>query len=149
MTYPICCICSSGGHLHQLKKAVQNLKRPIFWISEESKHTHSQFQDLSHSFIINPHLSKLKYLASAIQAFFILLRVRPKVIISTGAGIAIPMILIGKYLFRCKIIFIESAADVVHPAKTPSLIYKYADLFIVQWEDMLKVFPRAKCSGVL
>ncbi len=149
MSYLICCISSSGGHLHQLRKAVQGLQCPMYWISEDSKHTRTQFDQLPHSFVTNPHLSKMKYILNMIQCFFILLKVRPRVIISTGAGIAIPTILMGKYLFRCKIIFIESAADVIHPAKTPAFVSRYADLFIVQWEDMLQVFPHAKCSGVL
>lgn len=147
--YKFFLIASSGGHLHQLAKAANGVEGELCWITEKTIHTKTFLKDEKHLFIINPHLSKFKYVLNALQALFYLLKQRPKVIISTGAGIAIPIILLGKYLFGCKIIFIESAADVSRPAKTPAFIYKHADLFYVQWEDMLKVFPQAKYKGLL
>ena len=74
---------------------------------------------------------------------------RPDVIITTGAGVTIPTIYFAKKLLRTKIIFINSAADVTEPSRTPVWIKNFADLFLVQWEDMLKVFPHATCCGVL
>lgn len=43
----------------------------------------------------------------------------------------------------------QSAADVTHASKTPIWIEKYADLFLVQWEEMKTIFPNAICCGVL
>ena len=74
---------------------------------------------------------------------------RPDVIITTGAGVTVPTVFFAKKLLGTKIIFINSAADVTKPSRTPVWIEKYADLFLVQWEDMLKVFPHATCCGVL
>ena len=30
---------------------------------------------------------------------------------------------------------------------TGKLVYKFADLFVVQWESMLKLYPKAKYFG--
>lgn len=46
-----------------------------------------------------------------------------------------------------KIIYIESFARVHNPSLTGRLVYKIADLFIVQWEDMLKVYDKAVLGG--
>lgn len=61
----------------------------------------------------------------------------------------VPTIFFAKKLLKTKIIFINSAADVTHASKTPIWIEKYADLFLVQWEEMKQIFPNATCIGVL
>jgi len=48
----------------------------------------------------------------------------------------VPTVFFAKKLLKTKIIFINSAADVTHALKTPVWIEKYADLFLVQWEEM-------------
>ena len=65
---------------------------------------------------------------------------------STGAHTAGPMCCIGK-IFGSKIIFIESMANITTKTITGRLIYKFADLFIVQWESMLSLYPKAKYGG--
>lgn len=82
------------------------------------------------------------------QAIFWVLIKRPNVIITTGAGVVVPTIFLQKIL-KSKVIFINSAADVTHASKTPIWIEKYADLFLVQWEEMKTIFPNAICCGVL
>ena len=67
---------------------------------------------------------------------------RPKIIISTGAGIAIPFMMIGKF-FGSKLIFIETGARVYTVSKTGNFMYKYADKFFVQYEVLLKKYPKA------
>lgn len=74
---------------------------------------------------------------------------RPDIIITTGAGVVVPTVFFAKKLLRTKIIFINSAADVTEASKTPRWIEKYADLFLVQWEEMKQVFPNAVYTGVL
>lgn len=66
------------------------------------------------------------------------MREKPDVILTTGAAVAIPMCVIGK-LFRKKVIYIESFARMTTPNKTGLLIYKFADLFIIQWEALKSI----------
>lgn len=46
-----------------------------------------------------------------------------------------------------KLIYIESFAKVTSPTETGKLLYKFADRFYVQWESMLKFYPKAKYLG--
>ncbi len=76
------------------------------------------------------------------------MRERLKVIITTGTHTAGPMCYIGK-IFGSKIIYIETLANSNTKTATGRLIYPIADLFIVQWEDMLKLYPKAKYWGMI
>ena len=52
-------------------------------------------------------------------------------------------------IMRRKVIFIESFAKIDSPTMTGKLVYKFADLFLVQWESMKKYYPNAQCKGGL
>ena len=73
-------------------------------------------------------------------------KLRPNVIVTTGTHTAGPMCYLGK-IFGSKIIYIETFANKNKKTATGRLIYPIADLFIVQWEEMLKLYPRAVYGG--
>ena len=73
---------------------------------------------------------------------------RPRVIISTGSNIAVPLFLIGK-LKGSKIIFIETRAKVYARSMTGILVRRMADQIYVQWPEMLSLYPEAKYCGTL
>ena len=73
---------------------------------------------------------------------------RPKVIISTGSNIAVPLFVIGK-LRGSKLIFIETRAKVYARSMTGILVRHLADVIFVQWPEMLKLYPEAKYCGTL
>lgn len=73
---------------------------------------------------------------------------RPKVIISTGSNIAVPLFWFGK-LMGCKLVFIETRAHVYSKSLTGKLVGGISDMVIVQWEEMLKVYKNAEYYGVL
>ena len=124
----ICLISSHGGHLHELTEAIQNVQGNMYWVTFRTNHTEALLKD---------------------KTLYHLLQEHPKVIISTGAGIAIPTMMLGKYLFGAKIIYVESAAAVIEPSRTGQFIYKHADLFLIQWESLKSFYPNAKYVGVL
>lgn len=73
---------------------------------------------------------------------------RPKVIVSTGSNIAVPLFWVGK-LHGSKIIFIETRAKVYARSLTGILVRRIADQIYVQWPEMLKLYPEAKYCGTL
>lgn len=103
-----------------------------------------------HVFIKNfqPH-SKWSLIVNCIQSIFWLAVKRPNVIISTGAGVAVPTIYFAKKLFGSKIIYIASAANVTTCSRTPIWAEKYSDEFYIQWDEMKEIFPNAINIGVL
>jgi len=90
---------------------------------------------------------KRSFICSA-QEFRILLKVRPKAILSAGAGIAVPISLFGR-LLGVKIIHVESASRISSLSLTGKIMYYVAHLFFVQWEPLKAKYPRAIFAGRL
>lgn len=72
---------------------------------------------------------------------------KPGVILSMGADIAIPYLIIGKLLGK-KIIFIESYCRTETLSRTGRIAYWFADEFWVQWPQLLEQCgPKARFQG--
>lgn len=97
-------------------------------------------------FLTDPHVSLWKYAMNAMQSLRLMLKVRPRVVVTTGAGIAIACALIGKAM-GAKLIYVETAAVVAKLSRTGGLLYRHADLFIVQWPELCGQYPRAVYGG--
>ena len=54
--------------------------------------------------------------------------------------------LLGKLFFRAHVIFIESSANILKPSLTGRISYFFSDLFIIQFKELLKFYPKAKLS---
>ncbi|MBE6049615.1 MAG: polysaccharide biosynthesis protein [Clostridium sp.] len=80
------------------------------------------------------------------KSLWIFLKERPDIVISTGALAVVPMCIIAK-IFRKKIIFIESFAKVTSPTMTGKFIYKFADQFYIQWEELRSIYKNAIYKG--
>ena len=70
------------------------------------------------------------------------------VIISSGAAVAVPFFWIGK-LHRAKTIYIEVFDRIDKSTLTGKLVYPVTDKFIVQWEEMKKVYKKAENFGCI
>lgn len=148
-------ISSCGGHLSELLQLKELFEKCDYSIVTEKtktttflKEEHKKVEYLvfgSKDYLFS-YIFKLMY--NCFKSLYIYLKIRPKVIISTGAHTAGPMCCIGK-IFGSKIIFIETLANINTRTATGNLIYKFADVFIVQWESMLKVYPKALYGGVI
>lgn len=148
----ICLACSAGGHLRELQLAVGSIpdEMDCYWLTLKTVSTEAFLRGKEHVFLVNFQPSKWwTLLVNSVQALFWVLVKHPDVIITTGAGVAVPTVFFAKRILKSKIIFINSAADVTEASKTPRWIEKYADLFLVQWEEMKEIFPNAVCTGVL
>lgn len=90
----------------------------------------------------------LGYLKLFIECRKVIKRERPKVLISTGSNIAVPLFFYGK-LMGTKLIFIESRARVYTKSMTGKLVSGISDKVIVQWKELLSVYKNAEYYGVL
>lgn len=78
---------------------------------------------------------------------YALLREKPRLIVSTGAEVAIPFFLLGQ-LLRMRTIYIEGFARVVSASRTSKILYPFSDVFLVQWEELLNAYgPKAEYGG--
>lgn len=141
-------VCSAGGHLQEALLATEGVEMERVLATYALPHLQDESGGGRVHFLLDPHTSIWKYLINTIQSLLLMLRVRPRVVLTTGAGIAIPSALLGK-LTGSKLIVIETAACVERPSRTGSFLYRFADLFIVQWPGLLKHYPGAVYGGVL
>lgn len=148
----ICLTCNGGGHFQQMLLATKELSKynyDLYWITEKAEHLKKTLKGQKHYSFVNPSMNKFYWIINSLQAIFYLIKERPDVIISTGAGVSFPTIFFGKKLLKSKIIYICSAANVTKPSRVPYKAYPISDLFLVQWPEMLEIFPNAKYIGVL
>lgn len=139
---------SSGGHLYQLyllKPWWNSYER--FWVTFKKQDAISLLKNEKIYWAYYPTNRNIKNLIrNTFIALKILKKERPNIIISTGAGIAVPFFWLGK-LFRCKTIFIETCARINTPTLTGKLVYPVTDVFILQYEEQKRFFPKGKVLG--
>ena len=140
----ICLVGSSGGHLAHL-----NMLKPFwsredrFWVTFDKEDARSILKDEKMYPCYFPTNRNLKNLIkNTFLAIRILRKERPDVIISSGAAVAVPFFYLGK-LFGAKTVYIGVFDRIDKPTVTGKLVYPVTDKFIVQWEEMKKVYPKA------
>lgn len=143
-------IASSGGHLEEISrlKAIES-KFDNFLVTENSEFSIKNFGKKQY---LLPQMNRKeitfwpKFIWLFGKAFGILRREKPDYIVTTGALVCYPFCVVGKLMGK-KVIYIESFARVNNASLTGKLVYPLADLFIVQWEDMLEKYPKAVLGG--
>ena len=76
------------------------------------------------------------------KSWKVLRKERPDLIISSGAAVAVPFFYLGK-LLGAKLIYIEVFDRIDKPTMTGKMVYPVTDQFVVEWEEMKKVYPKA------
>ncbi len=143
----ICLVCSHGGHLSEILLLMEAFEgHETFFITYDSVRT----RELERKYLLqNIGKNPLLMAYTFIPTFRILLKEKPKLIVSTGSEIAIPAFYLAK-LFRIKTIFIESWTRVIQPTGTGRIVYPVSDVFLVQWERLLiKYGKKAKYEGAI
>lgn len=149
-------ISSTGGHLKELLELKSLFgKYDSYIITEKTNSTLNLKKEYGKRcgyliFGSKDHIISypFKLFANCFISLYYFIRFRPKYIITTGAHTAGPMCCLGK-IFRSKIVYIETMANISKKTITGRLIYLMADLFIVQWESMLKLYPKAIYGGFI
>ena len=149
-------ISSTGGHLSEMMRLSPMFSKYDYYIMTEKTKSNLYLKEkypgkvsfllfgTNTSFLVYP----FKLLFNSFKSLFIYIKERPNVIITTGTHTAGPMCCIGK-LFGSKVIYIETLANSSTKTATGRLIYHIADVFVVQWEEMLELYPKAKYWGMI
>lgn len=141
---------SSGGHLEQLL-----MLRPLMEKYDSVLVTEKTDYSAGDMGIRTYYMRQInrkeamflpKLVANTWRSLVLIVKERPKVMITTGVLAVIPLALLMK-LFGGKLIYIESFAKVCSKNLTGNLLYRFADQFYVQWEEMLKLYPNAIYKG--
>jgi UDP-N-acetylglucosamine:LPS N-acetylglucosamine transferase len=76
----------------------------------------------------------------------IFLRERPTVMLSTGAGLAVPAALVARIL-GIRVVYVETVASVRQPSLTGLLMPAWSDTVFVQWPQLLSRVENSQCMG--
>lgn len=146
----ICFAASSGGHYDQIIQLLPLMKKYKSFIITEKVDFNLNTENIKTYYLkqLNRKEKKaiIKLFFNFIKSLYIFIKERPDYMISTGVLSTIPMALIVKF-FRKKLIYIESFSSTNVPTLTGKFLYKFSDRFYVQWEEMLKIYPKAIYIG--
>lgn len=146
----VCFVGSSGGHLahlYMLKPFWENIDR--VWVTFDKEDARSLLEGEKVYSCYYPTNRNIKNLIRNIPvAWRVLKKEKPDLIISSGAAIAVPFFYLGKLMGK-KLIYIEVFDRVDKPTMSGKMVYPITDKFIVQWEEQLKVYPKAINLGSL
>jgi len=146
-------ICSGGGHLTELLQ--------IAGISKDSKKFLVTYQGINneiHSYKFFTNKYKLSWTFSNpiimfinfLKIIIILLKEKPKFLISTGGELAVPFFYLSKIFFGTKLIYLEIYARVSTTSIAGRFVYPITDLFLVQWKSLTQKYgKKAKYIGAL
>jgi beta-1,4-N-acetylglucosaminyltransferase len=143
-------VASNGGHLLQLKQLEPNW--PIqerHWITFDKPDAHSLLLGEDVTYAHYPTNRNVPNLFRNLRlALSVIRRCRPRAIVTTGAGVAVPFCWIGR-LLGVHIVYIESFARVTKPSLTGRLVHPVAHRFFVQWPELQQHFRKAEYRGGL
>lgn len=144
----VCLVSSSGGHLAQLLAL-----RPLWerldrcWVTFDKADAVSQLGGerlYAAAYPTNrdvPNLVRNTWLALRV-----LRRERPDVIISTGAGVAIPFFMFGR-LFGATLVYLEVFDRIESATITGRFCSRLAHVFALQWEEQRRIYGRGVVVG--
>lgn len=147
----LCLASSAGGHFMQLKQLLKMAQKYDYFIVTEKNTISMQLKNKHEmKFLIQQERKNIDFIfkfgMNILKSMWIVFIKRPDVIISTGAGATFLLCLLTK-IIGGKVIFIESFAKIKSPTLTGQKVYKFADEFYVQWEEMLQFYPKAHYKG--
>ena len=146
----LCIVSSSGGHLFQLFILRKWWEKPErFWVTFKKEDSLSLLEKEKVYWSYFPTNRNIKNLIrKTFLALKILRKEKPDIIVSTGAGVAVPFFYIGK-LLGAKLVYIEVYDRIDSPTLTGKLVYPITDAFLLQWQEQKKFYPKGRVLGQL
>jgi UDP-N-acetylglucosamine:LPS N-acetylglucosamine transferase len=141
-------VCSSGGHLLELlalEDAWRDLDRT--WVSFDRGDTRYLLRNERVIFAHSPtnrHIGNL--LRNLKLAWKVVRQIRPRALITTGAGVAVPFVWVARF-FGVRTIFVESLTRIDGPSLSLRLIRPALSRTYVQWPDLTSRVPGSHYEG--
>jgi beta-1,4-N-acetylglucosaminyltransferase len=143
-------VCSSGGHL------TQALALKSWWGAHERSWVTLPTEDarsrLVGETVVEAHYPTVRNLPNLARNFRLARRVlrdvRPDLIFSTGAAVALPFFLQARSV-GARTVFLEPVDRITAPSLSGRLVYPFTDRFLVQWDSMHEIYPDATNIGIV
>lgn len=141
-------VCSTGGHLLQLvalREAWDGFSR--VWVTFDRGDSRSLLADEEVVIAYSPTNRNVPNLVRNLWlAFRVVRRRRPRVVLTTGAGVAVPFAWIGR-LLGAQVVYVESVTRIEGPSLSCRMIRPVASRVYVQWPELVEKVPGARYSG--
>jgi UDP-N-acetylglucosamine:LPS N-acetylglucosamine transferase len=141
-------VCSSGGHLQQLyalQAAWDGFSRT--WVTFDRTDSRSLLAAEHVVFAHGPTNRSIRALILNLGlAARMLVWRRPRAILTTGAGVAVPFIWIGR-LLGVHVVYVESATRIEAPSLSLRLVRPFVSHLYVQWPELQRLLPGALYRG--
>jgi beta-1,4-N-acetylglucosaminyltransferase len=141
-------VCSPGGHLLQLlslEPAYEDLEAT--WVTLPGADVEHLLAGRDVLVAHGPtNRSLVKLLKNLPFAWNAVRRRDPDVIVSTGAGLAVPFFVVGRLLGR-RLVYVESLTRSETLSVSGRLVYPLADRFFVQWPQLARRHRKARYEG--
>ncbi|RKW70654.1 glycosyltransferase family protein [Galactobacter caseinivorans] len=143
-------VTSPGGHLaHLLALRSWWQGHDRLWVTAQQPDTELA---LAGERVVWSHWPTTRNIPNAIKNMALAVQVlraeRPDVIVSDGAGVAVPFFAIARAM-GITTAYVECCDRVEVPSLTAKLCYPLSDVFCVQWERQKRSFPEANNIGAL
>ncbi len=141
-------VCSSVGHLVQLVKLQPCWSgRDRMWVTFPGADSESLLRGEKTVHAYHPTTRNVKNaVRNAGLAIRLLRSYRPDVVVSTGAGVAFPFFLAARAL-GIRTVYLEVYDRIDLPTMTGRLCYPLSDLFLLQWPEQQRFYPRGQVVG--
>ena len=143
-------VCSSGGHLAQLHRL-----RPWWadrertWVTFDTPHARSL---LAGERLVPAHHPTTRNVPNLVRNLWLAVRTlrreRPSLVVSDGAGVAVPFFLVAR-LLGIPTVYLEVFDRIDSPTLTGRLCRPLARQFLVQSAEQQAVYPGATVVGRL
>jgi beta-1,4-N-acetylglucosaminyltransferase len=144
----VCIVSSCGGHLTEVRELMPAYANDShFYVLNDRALLHDDMQN--RTYFIAHSERDWRFLLNLWEAFVILRKERPTVILSTGAGPVVPFAIVGRFLFGTRVVFVETIARIDSPSMTGRIMYWLAHDFFYQWPRLAPYFPRGTYGGLL
>ncbi len=141
-------VCSAGGHLTQLWWLESWWREhDRFWVTFDLPDARARLADERVYWGHHPTNRNVWNLGrNLILARQVLERERPDVLVSNGAGIALPFFIVGRSM-GIGLVFTEVYDRIDEASLTGRLIRPLADEIVLQWSSQLDAYPQGRVLG--
>lgn len=148
--YRVMLVCSAGGHLDQLMQLRPWWERhDRSWVSFDSEDVITNLEgERRYRGYAPTTRNGWNLVRNLLLSIRLLVRERPDLIVSTGAGLAVPFFWIGR-AFGSRTVYVEVYDRIDSPTLTGRLCRRVSNLFLLQWESQRDVYPSGVYAGPL
>lgn len=146
----ICLAASAGGHTSQLLKLVESWNGYDVFSVTTTEVVREKLAKFGPVYVVGECNRQYPWrvVKVLLRCIGIVFKERPDVVISTGAAAGCILCLLGK-MRGAKVIWIDSITNVERISLSGRMVRHVADLFLVQWPDLVNRYKKVEFVGSL